>query len=114
MLSSPDALLSAVVMSACMHSTWVISDHSISVACCVDRSGASSGRSSGAGKCASRKILHSSYGIVAFRLSCFVIGSLEYVRATVELAPELIYLRWGAVFQDFPVELSLLPLDPYA
>ena len=84
MLSSPGALLCAVVTSARKHSAWVISDHSISVARCVDRLGASSGRSSGAGKCASRKAFHSSSGVVAFCLSCFVIGSLEYFRARVD------------------------------
>ena len=84
MLSSPDVVLCAVVTNSRKHSAWVISDHSISVACHVDGSGASFGRSSGARRCPSREVLHFSLGVVAFRLSCFVIGSLEYFRAPVD------------------------------
>ena len=65
MLSSPGAVLGVNDMSACRHSAWVISIHSISFACCVVRSGGSSGRSAGAGRCVSRNTWHFSSGVTA-------------------------------------------------
>ena len=77
-------MLGVGVISAHKHSSWVISVHSISSACGVDRSRASSGSSAGAGKCGSRNAWHFSSGVTALCLFRFVMGSVGYFRAPVD------------------------------
>ena len=76
--SSPGAVLGVNDLRAWKHSAQVISVHLISFVSCVARSGGSSGRSAGAGKCVSRKTWHFSSGVIAFWPSDLVMGSLGY------------------------------------
>ena len=79
MPSSPGAVLGVNDLRACRHSAREMSVHSISSACRVFKSGGSSGRSAGAGKCVSKKAWHFSSGETAFCPSCLAIGSLGYL-----------------------------------
>ena len=83
-LSSPGAVLGVNDLRAWKHSAQVISVHSILFASCVARSGGSSGRSAGAGKCISRKTWHFSSGVIAFQLSGLVMGLLGYFQVPVD------------------------------
>ena len=66
------------------HSAQVTSILPISFASCIARLGGLSGRSAGAGKCISRKTWHFSSGVIAFQLSCLVMGLLGYFQVPVD------------------------------